>query len=245
MKAALLPETEFAAVVFDAGGTLLGTNVSSPYWYEQFFADAAHELGYSGFSIDTIQTALDYACKQYQFENSFWQRDEKIFAYWRHVYSTVFRQICPTHDCEKLALRYIRRFESGDYSELFHDTLPTLKSLKALNVPLGIVSNFGSYLETILKKLGIYDYFSFIIISAKVGMSKPNTDIFKLAHSKLPRVEAREVLFVGDLIADDYEGSRQYGFTPLLIDRTDRHRDQTNLVRINTLADLEYYFNHV
>ncbi|MDD4278139.1 MAG: HAD-IA family hydrolase [Candidatus Sumerlaeales bacterium] len=230
----------YTAILFDAGGTLLGTNVDSPNWYEQFFADIARNLGYNDLSIDDISRVLKQTGKNHPATDDFWCHDDMINCFWEYTYNEVFAKICSNHDSHVLTLEYINRFKDGEFTQLFSDTIPALQMIKSKSIPIGLVSNFGSYLSGILDRLNIASYFDFTLISAQCGCAKPQHDIFRLAHEKLGDVEPNRVLFVGDLLKEDYDGSKDYGFTPVLIDRN-HNCVNDDVRRIDTLMGLEQY----
>jgi len=62
---------------------------------------------------------------------------------------------------------------------------------------LGIVSNYGASLVDDLKRMRLSEYFGTIIVSAVVGLEKPNPDIFIMAAHELA-CRADECLYVGD-----------------------------------------------
>lgn len=233
----------FDAVLFDAGGTLLGTNVASPHWYEQFFVDACHENGYDHVTVADVQTALAHNRATLTDPQPFWHCDRLIREHWDKTYSSIFRTLCPAHNAAQLAKHYIHRFSIGDYTELFPDALPALESATRNGLQIGLVSNFGSYLDHILTRLNIAHYFSIKIISSIVGTAKPNPDIFQLAHSFIPQIPAHRILFVGDSLHDDYDGSRAYGMTPILIRRIASSIEAPDGTTIMTsLSELEKFY---
>ena len=63
---------------------------------------------------------------------------------------------------------------------------------------IGLLSNAsGTYLRPILKEYGINDLFDTDIISAEVGIIKPDPEIFKLTLSRLETVP-KEAVFIDD-----------------------------------------------
>ena len=232
---------KYDAILFDAGGTLLGTNVLSEFWYEQFFVDACHESGYSRTSVEQVKEALSAAASvSKKGPGSFWHDEHLIQCFWEHTYSTVFKILCPDHNADDLAKHYISRFRTGEFTELFPDTLNALACAQRCGLVIGLVSNFGSYLSDMLRRLEIAHYFEFQVISAKEGCAKPSRDIFQIAHKHISHIKPSRILFVGDHPIDDYEGSAAYGFTPILLDRRNTYHQQTQTYRtIATLAELE------
>jgi putative hydrolase of the HAD superfamily len=120
---------------------------------------------------------------------------------------------------------------------VFSDVIPCLKQLKKSGERLGIISN-GEYVQQIekLKRIGIKDYFDVIVTSSKVGIPKPNTEIF-LEACKNGNVEVKESYYVGDKLEIDALGSRQAGMKGIWLNRkgTATHPD---VIVINSLGEL-------
>ncbi len=74
---------------------------------------------------------------------------------------------------------------------------------------LGLLSNFDDA-ETgrlVVADTGVADLFAQVVISAEVGLRKPNPAIFRLMLERLG-LEAASVLFVGDTPAEDVAGAK-------------------------------------
>lgn len=79
---------------------------------------------------------------------------------------------------------------------------------------LGLVSNFNGNLTTVCKELGIIEYFSTIIDSTIVGVSKPDPQIFRIALAQLG-VGANECAMVGDSYERDIASAKSLGCTTI------------------------------
>jgi len=77
---------------------------------------------------------------------------------------------------------------------------------------LGLLSNFDDAQcgREVLFDTGVADLFEAVIISAEVGLRKPNIEIYR-RMLELLRVPADEVLFVGDAPREDIFGPQQVG----------------------------------
>ena len=80
---------------------------------------------------------------------------------------------------------------------VYEDTVTTLQTLSE-SCKLGIISNAWPYVESMLRLLGLWDYFESVTISAQVGLSKPNPAIYQLALRTL-HIGAEQALFVDDM----------------------------------------------
>jgi putative hydrolase of the HAD superfamily len=102
--------------------------------------------------------------------------------------------------------------------ELAPDIVFVLDYLKDGDIPMGVISNSmfsGNILKYEFSIHGIDHYFQFILSSADLGIRKPEKEIFNTASSRLG-ITNNEILFIGDAIKADYEGSRSAGMIPLL-----------------------------
>ena len=75
---------------------------------------------------------------------------------------------------------------------------------------VGLVSNWDVRLRRLLSELELLPDFEAVVISAEVGIEKPDPTIFGLAASRLG-VRANELLHVGDAWAEDVAGARAAG----------------------------------
>jgi len=116
---------------------------------------------------------------------------------------------------------------------------PALEALRELGMPMGILSNFGTGLEELLRDRGLRGYFDFLVVSALVGVAKPDPAIFDPAVAAAGQPRSR-LLYVGDHFGDDVGGARAAGLDVVLIDRADRHGDKP-CPRIHSLLDLLRY----
>ncbi len=85
---------------------------------------------------------------------------------------------------------------------------------------LGILSNFDDSTagHQIISDTGVRDLFEAIVVSADVGLRKPNRAIFERMKAMLA-LDAGEILFVGDTPAHDVAGSKQAGMHAAWINR--------------------------
>jgi putative hydrolase of the HAD superfamily len=89
------------------------------------------------------------------------------------------------------------------------DARPVLAAL-AERYPMVLVSNFYGNVETVIRDMGIRQYFRGVIESAVVGVRKPDARIFSLGVIALG-LEAESVLVVGDSLRKDIEPARSIG----------------------------------
>lgn len=91
----------------------------------------------------------------------------------------------------------------------------SLERMHAAGIKLAVVSNFDTRLRPLLDKLGILHLFDEVIVSAELGIEKPNPMIFETALRRLG-VKPEEAIHVGDDRRNDVWGARDAGVTALL-----------------------------
>ena len=96
-----------------------------------------------------------------------------------------------------------------------HHVLHTLHRSKKL----ALVSNFDHppHVHSVLSKLSLTPYFDSVVISAEVGVKKPDPRIFDTALEQTA-MKPEEVIYVGDT-EDDTQAARAAGMVPVLIQR--------------------------
>lgn len=78
---------------------------------------------------------------------------------------------------------------------------------------LGIISNFDSRLDVLLRNMKLYHYFDFVLSSYQVGFEKPDKEIFRSAmkFSELEGLKPEECLHIGNTPVTDYFGAKNAG----------------------------------
>ncbi|NQP58858.1 HAD-IA family hydrolase [Streptococcus suis] len=98
---------------------------------------------------------------------------------------------------------------------LYPETIDALEKLSQ-NYRLGIIANQSSSVRELLKEWGIESYFQLIILSEEVGLSKPDSTIFKLALQKAGTT-ANRVVYVGDRYDNDIVPAKSLGIRAVRI----------------------------
>ena len=134
-------------------------------------------------------------------------------------------------------LNHIYMQETNHNIELFSDTIPLLKALRAKNIEAVILTNGPSDGQRAkFESLGLSRYIQRIYIGEEIGFSKPNRKAFEVVLRDLG-VPASDVLMVGDSIENDINGAEQVGIKAVLIDRGDFHGEYAG-ARIGTLSEV-------
>ena len=138
---------------------------------------------------------------------------------------------------EALLDAYEAAYESS--FSVYPDVLPTLDALKS-HFRLGIITNGpGPMQREKLEKFGLTHYFDPILVDTEVGVSKPDTAIFRHAE-RLAQLPPERLLFVGNDLEADVGGARAAGWQNIWIKRGDSslQENRGGIVAITRLAEL-------
>jgi putative hydrolase of the HAD superfamily len=132
---------------------------------------------------------------------------------------------------EVLAAVSRRRISFNPYPE----SEAVLEELARMGVPLYAVSNWDVELETVLDDLGWRRFFDVLVVSAKVGVEKPDGGIFETALEAAGVGRDRAVM-VGNDPVSDVRGAARAGIDAVLVDR--RGNVEASDVAVAVLPDL-------
>lgn len=211
----------YPKVIFlDAVGTLFGIRGSVGKVYSaiaaEFGVNVAPERLNSAF-FESFKAAPPLAFSQAQFT----QIPELEFNWWRAVAEATFIAAGVGEqfvDFSAFFEQLYDYFAAADPWYVYDDVLPALKRWQQAGIQLGIISNFDSRINQVLTALELRDFFDTITISSFSGVAKPNPEIFVIAlqkHDCLPE----EAWHIGDSWNEDYQGAKNAGIRPLLIQR--------------------------
>ncbi|WP_175487191.1 HAD family hydrolase [Epilithonimonas hungarica] len=118
---------------------------------------------------------------------------------------------------DKLFIENIPRIIWKDIDQL-------LKKIKEKEKTASILSNtafiYGDSLRKVLRQLELEQYFSFMIFSDEIGMSKPNIKIFEYLYKKtqeLRPLHRSQIIHIGDNKIADQNGALSYGMNAKLV----------------------------
>lgn len=124
--------------------------------------------------------------------------------------------------------------ELNDVFRIYPDTVATLVELKARGYRLAVLSNWDQSLHRILRAQGLTDYFEVVIASLEEGVEKPEPLIFEILLDRL-KLEAHQVLHVGDNPVDDVYGAQQAGLSAILLDHARTESEPGVIHRLGAL----------
>ncbi len=120
--------------------------------------------------------------------------------------------------------------------EVYPEVMGALAHVRSRGVRVAIVSDWDRTLAEHLDRLGVGALINAVVVSAEVGVTKPDRRIFTAALDRLS-VAPEAALVCGDDPERDLAGARAAGIRGVLIDRVGRYPEID--ARLTTLAELE------
>jgi putative hydrolase of the HAD superfamily len=111
--------------------------------------------------------------------------------------------------------------------------LPVLEELRERGLRLGLISNCSSEVGELWDGSRFAGLFDAVVLSADVGLCKPDPRIYGLALERLG-VEPGEAIFVGDGESDELVGAEAVGMTAVQVGSRDGWAGE----RIDSLEEL-------
>jgi putative hydrolase of the HAD superfamily len=226
------------AVLFDAGLTLIqsatpAAAVAGPVLTAQGIPFALPEL------TRAMDRAEEYLAGTWH-SGDWWGAERTVralfVAAYCHGLPTVAAVGGDTAVARRLAEAIYDSYQDTRHWGLYPDVLPTLTTLRRAGLRMGIISDWGHGLEAIVLELELHGFLEFLVVSSRVGVSKPDPRVFELALGRIG-IAAERAVYVGDTYVKDVLGARAAGLTPVLLDRSGRAPPPDCLV-VTTLTDL-------
>ena len=108
-----------------------------------------------------------------------------------------------------------RKMSKRECFEHIHpEIIPLFKTLKAMNIKLGLITNCYFEESEVIKNSVFFEYFDSVCMSCEIGVKKPDTRIFEKCMRDLD-VAAKECLYVGDGGSFELETAKSLGMHPL------------------------------
>jgi putative hydrolase of the HAD superfamily len=224
------------AVFFDVGNTLLYPHPSVSEVCRQVLAEAGHVHDLS--AIDALMPLVDeYYEDRYRTDDTFWTDEAETSQVWVGMYSLLCRRLGIADEPERIASRVYEEFGRADRWRAYDDVEPAIRRLRERGLKVGIISNWDRRLGSLLDGLGLGELLDTVVVSADVGLRKPDPRIFELACARL-EIEPAEAAHVGDHHYADVLGATAVGMTAVLIDRHDGDAPESGRF-LTTLDELE------
>lgn len=225
----------YKAVFFDVGGTLLKVYPS----VGEVYARHARSFGFEGAGSD-LDRKFKSAWKEMGGLESLGKRSgpEVERKFWKDLVRKVFDTCGELSDFDSYFDLIYEVFRKKECWKIYEDVIESglLERLKSRGVKLGVISNWDSRLESILKNMELTPYFDFVLASAVIGSAKPDEKIFREALDR-SMVSAEEACHIGDEFQTDYQGATNLGIDAILIDRHGKQKE-SHARKVNSFFDL-------
>jgi len=233
--------TMIRLVIFDAFGTILAPRLPVYVQYSQTFAPYLGVL-----DPDALKSAFRVAFKQLQTEKPNYESGAE--GWWGEVIKrTAIGAGADPQAVDKslheIVPRLMKRFSSREGYKAFHDSLPTLERLQAINIKSALISNADSRMRLVLDDLSLTPHLSTVLISEEEGVEKPAKELFARACERVG-VGLDEVVHVGDELDADWRGATRAGLQALLVRRPglegeeERKEDGEDLTGVDVVSSL-------
>lgn len=228
---------EYTTYLFDVGGTLITFDERRR---AAKYAEQARTLGLAvtpDAAFEALQRLNDELPERTRGITLSLLPEQEQRAFWLDWWAEGFRQLgIGEPEASRLANELLDPVNGGNFQQVFQDTKPALDALAARGKRLGIISNFSRNCESLLTELGLAHYFDFFIVSAVVGVEKPDPRIFQEAVRAAAQ-PLSDLVYVGDSVFHDVQGARAAGMDAVLVDRSDRF-PQFQGARVRNLREL-------
>jgi putative hydrolase of the HAD superfamily len=207
--------TPFAAVTFDAMGTLVAMEPPGP----RLQSSLARRLGLV-VDLARCEAAMRVEMRHYR-SRCVVARDAASLA--------ALRLECASLLADALALdvsgaELLPSLTDAIAFYAYADAPPAIDRLAGAGLKLAVIANWDFSLPEVLARLGLAIHFEAIITAAAIGVAKPDPKPFESALEQLG-AEASECVHVGDDPVTDVAGARAAGLFAVLVDRSGRAPD--------------------
>jgi HAD superfamily hydrolase (TIGR01549 family) len=213
-------ERPFDAILFDLGSTLIYFDGEWPQVFSQANAELIAALRAAGYQIEESRFLQDFRNRIDQYHS---ERESEFIeyttAFFLHSVLAEWGYPHVPHATIQACLRAMYAVSQAHW-HIEADTLPTLEYLHRAGYRLGMISNASDNedVQTLVDKAGVRDYFDFILVSAAVGVRKPNPKIFRMALDHWGTSPTHAVM-IGDMLGADILGAKNAGLFSIWIKR--------------------------
>ena len=121
------------------------------------------------------------------------------------------------------------------------EILDVLQKLKAMDIKLGLISNADVIDCKYWNQSPLCQYFNDAVFSCRVGLLKPDRQIYELAMQRL-NVAPRQCLFIGDGGSNELCGAKSAGMKTVFSEMLET---KTHEQRKNILKNADYHVSHI
>lgn len=214
----LLHSRPVRGVIFDLGGTLISSHPEPEPDRERRQSAAIARLAADELGFRTPEALAERLLSLRSEHGALTERD-LVERRARDTIATAFRDagLAVTDDLLERAERLLFELDRG--RPLYPAARELLATLRGHKLRIGLISNWSSHwiVADIVAATGIGEFFSPLISSASFGRIKPHPSIFQHVLD-VWRLNAADVVMVGDTLATDIAGAERVGMRSILVE---------------------------
>ena len=200
----------YDAVFLDIDGTLLWVDLD----VEGYVEDLAPYSRNGGLNVERVSGPVWGSLRRHIRENIKYRTEEDLAGFKRRNAEITAAELGIEAPAEVLTRVAERRISFNPYSE----SEGVMKELRAMGLSLYAVSNWDIELAKVLEELGWTNFFDGVVVSAVIGVEKPEGEIFEKAL-RLSGVDRDRVVNVGNDPVTDVRGVSEAGLDTVFVDR--------------------------
>jgi putative hydrolase of the HAD superfamily len=206
------------AIVFDAVGTMIYPMPPAPILYAEvgrrFGSNrVAAEIAPRFITAFAREEAIDHA-------NGLRTSETREIERWRRIVGQVLDDVSDQDACFRELFEHFSRPEAWRCDP---DAAATIETLVQRGYALGMASNYDQRLRSVVAGLAALRPLQHLVISSEVGWRKPAPQFFLAVCQAFDLIPER-ILYVGDDLANDFEGARAAGLLSVLFDPKGKHQ---------------------
>jgi len=199
-------------IIFDLGSTVMRFKGEWRAVLEECYSTLAAHLKAGGLDLD--EAAFVAAYDRYMDEFYVQRQHEWVEYTAAHLLRLCLADMGIAEVSEELMNAGLKTMflREEEWWEAFDDAAPTLERLQAEGYRLGMISNASDdgNVQRLIDKAGLRPWLDPIIVSAAVGIRKPNPRIFEMVLERW-ELPPDQVVMVGDTLGTDILGAQLAG----------------------------------
>jgi putative hydrolase of the HAD superfamily len=200
----------YDAIFLDIDGTLLWVDLD----VEGYVEDLAPYSNNGELSTERVSGPVWESLRRHIRENIQHRTEKDLAGFKRRNAEITAAELGIEAPLEILTEVAERRISFNPYPE----SEDVMQELRAMGLTLYAVSNWDIQLTRVLNSLGWTGYFDGVVVSAVLGVEKPEGEIFEEAL-RVSGVERDRVVHVGNDLVTDVKGASTAGLDTVLVDR--------------------------
>ena len=207
-----------AAVLLDAGGTLIESRPAPASVYAQVLSRRGHPVDEAPVAAAFRSVWSEMTQRHPRGLDRYHRLKGGERAWWGEFVQEVMARLEIGLPWQGVLDDLFEAFADPAAWHVFPEVPEVLSVLRGRGLRLAVVSNWDSRLPALLDGLGLGGSFDALLVSALEGVEKPSPEIFVRAAERLG-VPPGRCLHAGDSPLDDVRGAESAGVRPVLVDR--------------------------